>query len=187
MTDLTLCFDISCEDNLSWMYRGQSHGRCDKCGLLLDRTTANPNFELKNKAFDLSSTYDNRLIASDRFRRFCDDSGYSEVAYVDLPSEPGWYMLLVDPMRMLEFDSSRRRTRFGPICDQCEQYSYAAGAHPAYLKGVEQPLLDGFYRSDIEFGSGDELSPLLFCGIETKEKLLRANFRDIDFEPVRNS
>jgi len=45
-------------------------------------------------------------------------------------------------------------------CKSCEQFESIIGATPAYLKGLSS-LDKGFYRTDIEFGSSSEKSPLI--------------------------
>jgi hypothetical protein len=51
-------------------------------------------------------------------------------------------------------------------------------------KTVNEELKDGIYRTDIEFGSGYELSPLILVGVSTYEKMKIEKFNDIDFEPI---
>ncbi len=49
---------------------------------------------------------------------------------------------------------------------------------------IDQPLEDGFYRSDLLFASGNEKHPLIFVGIKTKAKLEATNLNGLEFAPV---
>ena len=44
---------------------------------------------------------------------------------------------------------------------------------------IKEPLLDGFYQSDLWFASGNEKSPIIIISPITKEKLDRENFKTI--------
>lgn len=48
------------------------------------------------------------------------------------------------------------------------------------LCGVAEPLLDGFYRTDVEFGSGPQHEPLVMIGVRTAQALKAEKFRGLE-------
>ena len=63
-------------------------------------------------------------------------------------------------------------------------YNEIGGAAP-FLKNLNEPLKDGFFRSDILFGSGNERSPLIFVGEDTYKKIKRDKLKGFVFERIR--
>lgn len=59
-----------------------------------------------------------------------------------------------------------------------------AGATPAFLR-VNQPLLDQLFRTDVEFGSGNEQHPLIVMGPGVAERLRNADLLGIDLLPAQ--
>ena len=60
---------------------------------------------------------------------------------------------------------------FGGFCDGCRCFTEVAGATPAFLVDPPVPLPDEILRTDIEFGTGDELRPLIVVGTGVAEAL----------------
>lgn len=165
--------------------------RCPRCGFLLDRDELDPEFSLDieegevidygtgeieeavthadaKRVFDFSYTYDLRPIVSARFRDAVLGSCSTPVQFADLPREAGFFVLR--PIEELEWDVDRAGSRFGERCRRCGQHAYAVGPgssvrHPDRIEG------NGIYRSDVEFGDGDEKHPLVIVGDELGEAL----------------
>ncbi|EMN48462.1 hypothetical protein LEP1GSC088_1532 [Leptospira interrogans str. L1207] len=57
---------------------------------------------------------------------------------------------------------------------------------PVFLKGISSRLDRGFYRTDLQFGSGNEKSPILIVGPQTKEELISKKFTGITFQEVNS-
>jgi hypothetical protein len=87
--------------------------------------------------------------------------------------------LAVYASRLVEFDFTRRNTRFIAHCSQCGQYESVVGAIPVYLKGGEIGERE-FARTDLQFGTGDEKHPHLLCGESAANALKRARLRGVD-------
>ena len=94
--------------------------------------------------------------------------------------------MLVPTGRTLSFDAERRRTSRTEFCAACRRFTEVAGATPALLVDPPVPLPDEFMRTDIEFGSGDELHPLVIVGNEVAAAMRRAKLRGLKLEPVDN-
>lgn len=156
--------------------------RCSVCGYVTDSEFVNPRFRLSRKTADVSFTYDNRCIVSQRFRAFCLRRNCDGVVFVDLANDPGWYALI--SRKVLTFDSERYGTRFQKQCPVCRRFESVTGASPAMLRNQRTAIPDGIYRTDIEFGSGDEKSPSLIVGKITGERIKAAKFRQVVLEAI---
>ena len=171
------------EDNDSYMITPlEGLARCTKCGRVLDKNYVNPRFELVRAVYDLSYTYDGYCIASNKLKEFCVRNDYEGLDFAPMPSVPSFFSLQV--RRVVEFDSERRETRFENYCESCKRFETVVGAYPVYLKSPV-PLGDGFFRTDLEFGSGDEQHPLLLVGHETYQKLKREKLKGLTFEAIK--
>jgi hypothetical protein len=172
-------FALSVPDNDSYMLAGGGPpSACSTCGLINDRTWVDPGFELQKAQFDASYTYDGYLIVSERFRSVTDGPG---AHFVALPSSPGFYSLVVD--NRVPFDAARRKTVFEQPCDECGRFFVVAGATPVFLK-VRFRLADELYRTDVEFGTGNEQHPLIVMGPGLASRLREENLAGVDLRPV---
>jgi hypothetical protein len=57
-------------------------------------------------------------------------------------------------------------------------------------KGIELPLQDGFYQSNLLFGGrigrqGNPLTPIIVVAPDTKEKMQKERFVNLIFEPIK--
>ena len=151
---------------------------CSTCGLVVDRSWIDPAFELRDSRFDASYTYDGYLIVSDRFRLLTDGPG---ARFIPLPSSPGFYSLVVDDR--VQFDAVRRKTVFEQPCGECGRFFTVVGATPVVLK-VHGPLGNQLYRTDIEFGTGNEQHPLILVGPDLAARLQEESLAGVDLQPV---
>lgn len=155
---------------------------CETCGRKTDANYVHPKFRAKKRTWDISSTYDGYCIVSSRFRQFCEQQGWRGMQFVTLPSDNDFFVLRIS--KTLTFDAERRETRFEDPCPTCKSYFNVIGANPAYLHGIKSPIKEGFFRSDLEFGSGHEQHPLILIGVETAKKLKDQGFRNYDLHAV---
>ena len=171
------------QDSKLRMFRDDSSlKKCPKCGYRLDFFAHNPDFVLRKSQYDVYATYDGQTIVSQAFKDFCTKENYKGLEFLEFKNDEHHYHLIISEDNIVPFDAPRRKTRFEGLCNVCGNYESIIGATPAYLK-IKEPLLDGIYRSDILFASGNEKSPLFFVGIQTKEKMEEAGLR-IRFSPV---
>ena len=162
------------------MFEDKIFLQCEKCGFMINRPI-NENYRPPSKALDLSYTYDGYLIVSGKFRSFVQGNNYSGVMFQ--PLEKTEYSVF-SCSNVLEFDAIKRETRFIDYCDECDRYAEVIGATPIFLKGVTEPLDDGFYRSDIEFGTGSGKHPIFMIGVETYLKLNAEKFSGLENSPI---
>jgi hypothetical protein len=156
---------------------------CKKCGYKLDDDYVNPDLSIKPRCYDISSTFDNCTIVSQKFKEFCLRSGYTGIIFHELPSDRDFLFMTVS--EVLEFDAEKRETRFKNFCKDCGNYEAIIGATPVFLKNITVPLQDGFYRTDLAFGTGSARDPVVIIGVETYKKMKKEKFNGPDFGAIR--
>ncbi len=157
---------------------------CATCGRKTDPDYINPNYRAKRRGWDIATTYDGYDIVSRRFRLFCEEHDWGGVEFVPLPADDEFFVLRLSGV--LPFDAERRQTRFENLCPLCGSYYNVIGATPAYFRGVTEPIKEGIFRSDLEFGSGPEQSPLIFVGTQTFAELRGLGFKKYATDPVES-
>lgn len=160
--------------------------KLDECARYKDVYTINminPELQFKNIKYSYSFTYDGFPIVDEKFKMFCERERYSGIEFVKLGGSGQYYWLKLQ--KVLEFDAEASRTRFIGYNDKCQGYEEIVGFDPIYLKQKE-PLPDGFFRTDLCFGSYAGKSPLDLVGVETKRKMEDAGFKKIDFLKVQD-
>ena len=159
---------------------------CSKCGYLYDLINYfNPSFKLKRRTNDISYTYDGRCIVSLRFKEFCKREGYVGLTFKVFEREPNFYLFQVD--NELSFDSAVSKTEFLEYCEECNNYKEIIGFSPGHLRSIGNRLSDGFYRTDLLFGSGNSKHPLIIVAPETKIKFEREKLQGGYLEPIEMS
>jgi hypothetical protein len=140
---------------------------CPQCGTCLDYTYAPETLwspgPLKN--YDVTATYDLRLVVSENFVKiFKLDGASRDVLFKVFRNVPKMYYIL--PNRILKCDPAKRNTRFERPCPICGSFESIIGATPAFLRGTDLPE-KGFFRTDLAFGSGRRKFPLIIVDEET--------------------
>ena len=133
-------------------------------------------------SYEVSFTYDGRLIVSERFRQFCEGNALEGACFDLVNDRRKLYSLTSD--RIVKFDANRREAEFSGLCDLCHQYEEVIGANPCFLENIDKPLLHGFYQTDLEFGSGAGKSAVLLVGTESKPLIEAELFKRTEFEEV---
>lgn len=170
-------FNLYSQDNDTHMFSAEPE-TCPVCNYRRNFLAYNPEYVLRGTKFDISTTYDGFVIVSEPFRQFCVEQGYDGLRFGEFRHDRSHYNFAVS--HEVRFDAEKRRTRFEKLCPHCGNYESIIGATPSYLL-IEQPLPDGFYRSDLLFGSGNEKHPLMFVGVETRKKLETAGLKGLEF------
>jgi hypothetical protein len=153
---------------------------CPQCGWKKDWTYTRPDFALRKRKMDVSSTYDGATIVSERVRNVFMSEGVEDSVLVPLLCEPGFYHLV--PACCVEFDVNRRGTRFGTLCPTCGLHDTVAGATPAFLKRI--PVGGHIFRTDILFGSYNEHSPMIIVSASLLNALHRESFTGLELESI---
>jgi hypothetical protein len=177
---MTIGFALSAPDNDSYMLSDEgAYPACPTCGLATDRTWIDPEFRPAVGRFDASYTYDGYLIVSERLRSVAESP---QARFISLPSAPGFYSLVIEAV--VPFDVERRNTVFEKPCATCGRFYAVAGATPVFLK-LEDPVPDELFRTDVEFGTGNEQCPIPVLGQGLAERLRSANLAGVELLPAR--
>jgi hypothetical protein len=128
------------------MFSGAPH--CSTCTRVLDASWIDPDFVLHKRRFDLSTTYDGAVIASDAFIDACDD--IPGVTFLPLPTTAGFAVMRVD--RVVYVDAVANRTEFGELCQECGEPRYVICPGPLYLADG-QTIERGFSRTNLGYGA----------------------------------
>lgn len=180
---MILGYYISGQDNDSYLNDAfYEKNICDCIDFVKNRQDfINKDFKIKKTKFDFSYTYDGALIASKRFKDFCEDNSLDNIDFYQLNSQIGFYLVKVN--QIVKFDTERRDTRFLELSNSCGEYNEVIGATPIYLKDNIE-LKNGFYRTDIEFGRGSAKAPLILVDKEGFKLLKKVNFKGLSGEEV---
>lgn len=178
---MILGYSIYGPDNDYNMFGDLTLGECAKYSDVERLNIIDPRLQFKNIKYPLSSTYDGFTIVNEKFKMFCEEQGYSGLRFVELSGPQKYYWLRLE--NIVAFDAEARETRFIGYSEQCKGYEEIIGATPVYLK-EKKPLADGFFRTDLCFGSYAGKSPVYLVGVETKRKLEAAGFKRIDFGKI---
>lgn len=158
---------------------------CPTCGSKTDPQYVNSRFRVRKRRRDMTVTYDGYTLVSVRFREFCESHGWhKDVEFQQLPGDKRFFVF--KPTRVLKFDAERRQTLFEQPCPECSEHFSVCGATPIFLRDIEQPVEEGFFRTDLAFGSGHEKSPLIIVGIATAEKIKSERFRGSYLRKIEN-
>lgn len=180
-----LGFDITGHDNGSYAFtdRKDVH-RCEACHNLTHKWEESLEglvIQTRRNA-DISATYDGVLVASEAFVLLCQEHNLGGLLFDRLPNDPQFFAISSD--HVLAFDAKKRRTRFEDLCQVCGQYGSIAGATPVFLKDEVAIPDRGFARTDIEFGSGDEKSPVLLCGVSVGRLFSGSGLRGLELGKI---
>ena len=185
------------------MYHGIKLEMYTKYSNIYEINQIDPAIRIKMKR-DISYTYDNFCIVSEKFKAFCQNEKYVGLEFVLLPQSPGFYWFKVNTILEYNIDAKgrlfinydslyeapnidlkERRIKFINYNEQYDGYEEIIGAHPVCLK-TQTPLPDGFFRTDLCFGSYATKHPLYIVGEITRKKLKQAGFKEIDFDKILN-
>ena len=168
-----------------WRYgkEGAPHpATCGTCGSKTDPSYIGQKYRAKRRNRDLGGTYDGYHVVSRRFRDFCEERAFTGMEFVPLPADSDFFVLRLS--LVLPFDAERRGTTIANPCPQCKAYHEVIGVTPPYLRGVSEPILEGFFRTDLEFGSGHSQRPLIVVGTGTYAELRAGKFKKFSADAV---
>ena len=182
---MIIAYDLCADDNDSYMYElnNENPNLCKECGFIINLKYLNPNFRVKKRIFDISYTYDNRCIVSVKFKVFCKRLGYKGIDFLKLPNDKEYFYFSVN--NIIKIDIERKKIYYNNLCKTCGNYESITPATPIILKDIHSPLEDGFYWTDISFGSGNEKEPLTIVGVKTVEKMKKEKFKGAIYLPIK--
>lgn len=176
-------FILNCNDNDTSAFedRDDVH-RCKRCGLLTAKWKESlEGLKIhKLRKADISCTYDGIDVVSHRFKEVCEKNRLTGVIFLPLPQDPAFFR--IDSTCIVKFNPKPAETRFENLCPVCGQYESIVGTSPTTLKRGSVVPDRGFTKTDLEFASNDEKSPLLLCGVSAGEILKKSKLRGLELE-----
>ena len=145
---------------------------CPDCYSPLDHETISTRVEVRGRSDVFNA--DGHLIVTERFRDFCLRNGYDDVEFPCVDRKRPLFELR--PTRILDVDVERSKPIFCEFCMRCgnfECYLYGQGL---YLQDVNEPLPDGFYRTDLIVGCRSGKHPIIIVAPETRKKIIAEKF-----------
>jgi len=177
-----MAFTISAPDCGSYFFEHASEKYfCKQCDSYLDDFYLPSSMNMKSNFRNFGYTYDGRLIVSNRGKSSLNKYTSTRISFSMLNQSGDFHALLAHDE--LRFDTEARGTRFLNMCDECGRYDSVVGATPAVIPSTLEIDHLGFFRTDVEFGSGREKTPLFIVGGELKE-LLEAEYEELEFSNV---
>ncbi len=183
----TIGYTLSVPDNGTYMFREKLGLRkYPGCGYSKPALRHNPAYRLNRREVDYqhdgyfkrnvdsSCTYDSYYIVSERFKEFCLNEGYPGLVFREFDKDKAHFNFIVK--RTVKFDAIRRGTRFEKSCHACRNYESVVGATPGYFLH-SKPLRDGFYRTDLLFGIGDNKSTVIIVASKQELNLKKRSLR----------
>lgn len=180
---MILAYDICGQDNGSFLNPDLYGKNVSDCIDFINNREKfiTQDFKIKKTKYDISYTYDSALIVSQKFKDFCDQNNFIGINFHQLLSQTDFYLFKV--RNIVEFDFKRRETEFLEFNKDVGKYNEVIGATPVCLKQKE-PLMSGFYRTDIEFGRGYDQAPTIIAGISTYALIQKEKFKGLDAKVI---
>ena len=169
-------------DNDSSLLPGQSRESavCPHCDRKVADVPVDPGFQLRERGFDLSETEEGYWIASQDFKDFCDILPFSNLEFIPLPNDPGFYWFRVHSVA--EYCPPADSVRHDRFCRSCHGFGDVQGfLEPS---GRAEALPEGIHRSEFEYGEGRRQRPLMLVGEKTGQHLRRRRFRGVYLSPL---
>ena len=179
-------YSVTGRDNgLYFFHRRDDVTRCEACGQLTRKweEVAQPVRGPRRLKLDVSSSHDGVDVVSRRFREVYDGAELGGLRF--RPIGGRGFVVLADAV--VEFDAEAYGTRFENRCGVCGSYESVVGAVPVLLRRGSRVPVRGFARTDLEFASDDEKSPILICGDDAAEALRAAGLRGLNLRAVQVS
>lgn len=177
-------YEVSGHDMDLYFFRGRKDvQRCEACGELLvkwDEVLESVPIS-KFRKHDVGTSYDGVQIFSRRTKTVYEQAKMTGLKFIPLAHPE---LFAVQATTIVHYDSVRRGTQFEKLCNVCGRYRSIIGANPVYLKPGTSVSALGFARTDLEFASGDEKSPLLICGDEAATILRAAKLKGLELRKV---
>ncbi|MCQ9122611.1 hypothetical protein [Rodentibacter caecimuris] len=173
-------YELNGIDNHSYFFDDAPNNIfCNICGNCIDRKYYPKNFKIKNKS-DFSFSYDGGLpIISSKFKEFLEKE-LLDIDFLDLNEDKSLFLL--SPRNHLPYKAQQKDN----FCNKCQQYFDVIAPIHLFQNHIE----DGFFRSDLDFGSGKAKSPIIIIGTNTAKILNKAKkeykFRGLEILPIEN-
>lgn len=155
---------------------------CKRCGDIVDRDYAPSNLNAEIMLVDMVYTRDGHLIISQKFKELVQRSAIPGVDLIRVNQTPPLYDF--QPRLIIPYDVACHPPRFENCCECCGIFESVIGPRYSCLEGVDEPIEQGIYRTDLEFASGREKHPIIIVGVQTAPLFKREKLRGLVLNPI---
>lgn len=163
-----------------WGVVPQPGVHCPECYSPLDQEFISRDVRVRMRKDAMDAT--GHVIVSQRFRDFCVQHRYENLAFYEVGKRQKRYEFRAT--RVLRVDVERSQPYLAEFCTRCGNFECYLRGKGLFLENVDEPLPDGFYRTDLIWGCRAGKHPLIIVGAETKRKLVAAGLTGLDFRSV---
>lgn len=153
---------------------------CPVCASVLDYTAVSKSVDL-TRGREITGA-GARLVVGRRFRDLCRSKAYDDVNFV--PLDVDWPAFELRPTRVVSVEWERSKPRLARLCPRCGQFDCILYGDGLFLKGVDKPLSEGIYRTDLMWGCKSGKWPDIIVAAQTMEKIATARIKGAFFWPV---
>lgn len=152
---------------------------CDACGQRIDYHAINPHYKPPRTYYDLCRTYDGDFLISVQLQDWLKAQTLSGLTFGTLKSSERYVVLqssnILRVVRSVAY-------KFEEYCSVCQQHKSVWGSPTGgdRFQGINEPLQRGIYFSDIRFGYGPQMGPLMVVGVETWAGMLAQKFKGLN-------
>lgn len=114
------------------------------------------------------------ILVTERFREFCLRNGYDDVEFPCVDTRRPLFELR--PTRIVDVDVERSEPQFCEFCTRCGNFECYIFGRGLFLRDVNGPLPDGFYRTDLIFGCRAGKHPIVIVAPDTRDKIVIERF-----------
>lgn len=158
--------------------------QCLACRSVIDHGYRPCRLSLRT-GMDISTTYDNVMVVSNRFMSLCVESQLPGISFFEFKGSNKTYFF-VEASRVVDYDPQRCALRNEGSCPNCGQPESCVGLLPAYTRDAT-PLPRGFHRTANAFGSGSGKRPVLVVDPHTAILLRSAKLAGLELFPIEGS
>lgn len=168
-------------DNDINFFRQGGRTRCLACGQLTAKRTEDlSTTEIKRAPrLDITTSVDGVCVVRQNAKVELERLFERQIEFQ--PLHGGLYAAM--PKLIVPFDAAARKTRFIKPCSECSEYESVVGATPVFLVGGSSVPNGRIARTDLEFGSNDEKSPLFLLGDDAASDMLALGLSGCDLVP----
>jgi len=153
---------------------------CPACHGVIDHEAISSSVSVRGR-YDVSYV-DGHLVVSERFRDFCIESGYRDVEFPCIDKRRSLFELR--PTRIVDVDVERSEPIMLGVCLRCGNFDCYLEGRAMFLRVADEPLDDGFYRTDLIFGCSVGKHPKIVVAPSTREKIVKKGFSRLFFIPI---
>ena len=136
------------------------------------------NKNVIKKSYDLQNTFDGYKICSKKIQEFYLNNRFKGVNFIKIEDGSKEYFIL-DVHNILNVNRKKTKLTFENIYPIGDSVTFQGNLYLNYSM-----VTDGFYRTDISFGCGEMMQPLIIVPERVWLKMKSLKLKGVDYEQV---